>query len=84
MTIRSVTAAPPSIGRSLQWTKSRRATAKAKWLPRKLGAIVTARDLADKVGNAGDDIHKDLGNLGDDVSEAGRDAGRKVEDATNR
>ena len=38
-------------------------------------------DLADKVGNAGDEVRKDLGNLGDDVSEAARDASRKVEDA---
>ena len=41
-------------------------------------------DLADQVGNAGDEVRKDLGNLGDDVSEAARDAGRKVEDATER
>ena len=41
-------------------------------------------DLADKVGNAGDDIRKTLGNAGDDIREAGRDAERKVEDATER
>ena len=40
-------------------------------------------DLADKVGNAGDEIRKDLGNLGDDAREAGHDAERKLDDATD-
>ena len=40
-------------------------------------------DLADKVGNAGDEIRKDLGNLGDDAREAGHDAERKIDDATD-
>ena len=40
-------------------------------------------DLADKVGNAGDEIRRDLGNLGDDAREAGHDAERKIKDATD-
>ena len=36
-------------------------------------------DLADKVGNAGDEIRKDLGNAGDDLDDADR---RGVNDPT--
>jgi hypothetical protein len=44
--------------------------AKEAWLKR------DGEDLADKVGNLGDEIRKDLGNLGDDVRGAARDAER--------
>ncbi|HEU0243079.1 MAG TPA: hypothetical protein VFQ75_04185 [Candidatus Limnocylindrales bacterium] len=37
-------------------------------------------DLADKVGNLGDEVRKDLGNLGDDARNAVDNAG----DAVNR
>ena len=41
-------------------------------------------DLADKVGNLGDDIRKELGNLGDTVSEKVDDAGDTVDRNTDR
>ena len=34
-------------------------------------------DLADKVGNVGDEVRKDLGNLGDDLAHRG---GRPIDD----
>jgi hypothetical protein len=37
-------------------------------------------DLADKVGNLGDDVRKELGNLGDTVSDAVDGAGDTVDD----
>ena len=41
-------------------------------------------DLADKVGNLGDDVRKELGNLGDKVSDAVDDAGNTVDRHTDR
>ncbi len=40
-------------------------------------------DLADKVGNLGDEIRKDLGNAGDDVRRAIDHAGDKTEGAAH-
>ena len=40
--------------------------------------------LADKAGNLGDDIRKNLGNLGDDVREAADDAGDKMEHGADK
>ena len=37
-------------------------------------------DLADKVGNAGDEARKHLGNLGDDLRNAGDDARDEADD----
>jgi len=36
-------------------------------------------DLADKVGNAGDEIRKDLGNTGDDLGNVGDDMKKTVD-----
>jgi hypothetical protein len=34
---------------------------------------IDGTDFKDQVGNAGDEIGKDLGNLGDDIRKAGRE-----------
>ena len=40
---------------------------------KKTARCVDGTDFKDQVGNAGDEVGKDLGNLGDDVSKAGRE-----------
>jgi hypothetical protein len=40
-------------------------------------------DLADKVGNAGDEVRKNLGNAGDDLGNAVDDAADKVKDTAD-
>ena len=41
-------------------------------------------DLADKVGNLGDDIRKELGNAGDNVRNAADQAGDEVDARSDR
>ena len=69
---------PSSQARSPTWTTSRRPAARSRPTSRRRSATGTARTLADKVGNAGDEIRKDLGNAGDDLGNAVDKAADKV------
>ena len=61
---------------------SRAPTAKASRRPRKPGARPTAtRAWPTQVGNAGDEIRKDLGNAGDDLTGAAGTAGDTSKEA---
>jgi hypothetical protein len=66
----------PVLGREGEWLmdEAKRTYRDVKNDIKKAARGIDGTDTKDYVGNAGDEVGKDLGNLGDDIRRAGRQA----------